>query len=154
MCEAIKVDDGVVAWRLQKEPSNILLYSLVVSTALLQRLRASASLRIAAQVIREQPPFGFGYNGTKPTVGLHGIGDGMHLIDPYLNCVRPTARGRFSRRESVRAEIACELGRLGSDDDFDFEFQGKRTSTNSAHVSILDSSLQLMSSAESYILVM
>jgi hypothetical protein len=65
MCEAIKVGDGVVAWRLQKEPSNILLYSLVVSTALLQHLRASASLRIAAQVIREQPPFGFGYNGNQ-----------------------------------------------------------------------------------------
>jgi len=71
-----------------------------------------------------------------------------------MNCVLPTARGRFSRRESVRAEIACELGRLGSDDDFDFEFQRERASTNSAHVSILDSSLQLMSSAVSYILVM
>jgi hypothetical protein len=43
---------------------------------------------------------------------------------------------------------------LGSDHEFNFEFQGKRPSTNSAHVSTWDSSLQLKSSAESYILVM
>jgi hypothetical protein len=58
----------------------------------------------------------------------------MRLIDPASECLLPS-QGPFPEENLLGLKLPCELRGLGSDDEFDFDFEVRATSADTAYVS-------------------
>jgi len=132
----IELNDGIVAWRLQRRPCNILLQPCCFATALLdqriiQHCCPSGTRTASLSALKTT-----GY-GNKPTVILHREDGPQHATYRSGICVLLPSQGPVSRRCSGWNFLVSFRG-LGSDDEFDFNLEGLEGgwgSVQTAHVS-------------------